>query len=89
MLCHAAAAKGLTAAFKPLWEWLCPVGLTVNAAMQLDIHLSINGNRDFCDACKIIQQALLPADADNTPPHAQNPNNDAATITINELTKGL
>ena len=44
MLCHVAAAKGLTTACKPLWDRICAVGLTANADMRLDIILPINGN---------------------------------------------
>ena len=57
--------------------------------MKLDILLPSNGNRNFQDARKPIQQALFPTDTDDAPPHEQGPNSNATTIAIDKLTKGL
>ena len=90
LLCTAESDANLLAACRPLWDWLCTVGVTNNSNLRINILLLVAGKLAFCAARACVQQLLLgsahaPTSTPVTPTHS--PGRDAPTITRIELTK--
>ena len=92
LLRTAASDHNLLGACKPLWDWLCTVGVTAHATTRLDVLLPVAGTPAFRKARMTIQQAItgLPSTSPAAPTCLpRQPTDDAAAIAIGELTQGI
>lgn len=92
MLRRAAARANVTAACRPLWEWLRAVGADANNDLRVDVILPVQGDRGVKRARRLIHDALAGTAHDaSIAATAPVPDTAATTATaaLGELAKGI